>query len=51
LKLGAYKGVTPATMASLALKDWADKGGSISNLTLTGDMLTEIMGALGSKSK
>jgi SPFH domain / Band 7 family len=51
LKLGAYKDVTPATMASLALKDWADKGGSISNLTLTGDMLTEIMGALGSKSK
>lgn len=51
LKLGAYKGVTPATMASLALKDWADKGGSISNLTLTGDMLTEIMGALGNKSK
>jgi hypothetical protein len=51
LKLGAFKGVAPATMASLALKDWAEKGGSISNLTLTGDMLTEIMGALGAKSK
>jgi regulator of protease activity HflC (stomatin/prohibitin superfamily) len=51
LKLGAYKGVSPATMASLALKDWADKGGSISNLTLTGDMLTEVLTALGSKSK
>jgi hypothetical protein len=51
LKLGAYKGVAPATMASMALKDWAERGGSIGNLTLTGDMLTEIVGALGIKSK
>jgi regulator of protease activity HflC (stomatin/prohibitin superfamily) len=51
LKLAAFKGVAPATMASLALKDWAEKGGNISNLTLTGDMLTEIVSALGVKSK
>ncbi len=51
LKLAAYRGASASTLASLALKDWAERGGSIGNLTLTGDMLSEILGALGQKAK
>jgi SPFH domain / Band 7 family len=51
LKLGVFKGVAPSVMATMALKDWAERGGSISNLTVTGDMLTDIMAAFGAKAK
>jgi SPFH domain / Band 7 family len=51
VKLAVYKGMSPSSLASLALKDWAEKGGAIGNLTVTGDMLREIMGALGTKGK
>jgi SPFH domain / Band 7 family len=51
LKLGVFKGVAPSVMASMALKDWAERGGSVSNLTVTGDMLTDILAAFNTKAK
>jgi hypothetical protein len=51
LKLGVFKGVAPSIMATMALKEWAEKGGSVSNLTVTGDMLTDIMAAFTAKAK
>ena len=51
MKLNVYKDVAPAVMASLALRDWASGGGTVSNLTVTGDMLADILAGFARKSQ
>jgi hypothetical protein len=50
LKLAAYKGLPPQVLAILAAKEWAEKGGAISNLTITPDMLGELIGKFTKKA-
>lgn len=50
MKFAVYKAIDPTIMAILAAKEWAENGGSISNLTVTPDMLGEIAGKLLKKA-
>ena len=50
MKLRVYKDLPPSVMLSLALKDWASRGGTVSNLTVTGDMLADIMAAFAKQA-
>ncbi|MDP8997616.1 MAG: SPFH domain-containing protein [Pseudomonadota bacterium] len=50
LKLSSYKGIAPSFLAGIALKDWAEKGGTVGNLTLTGDMIGDIARFMSEKN-
>lgn len=43
MKLGAYGHLAPQALIGLALKDWASAGGSIGNLSVTPDMLGQLV--------
>ena len=44
LKLSPYGRLEPQVLIGLALKDWASAGGQIGNLTITPDMLGQLVG-------
>ena len=44
LKLSPYGELAPQVLIGLALKDWAQAGGQIGNLTITPDMLGQLVG-------
>jgi hypothetical protein len=50
LKMAVYKGLAPSVLAILAAKEWAERGGTISNLTVTPDMLGELIGKFTGKA-
>jgi hypothetical protein len=49
LKLAVYKSLDPTVMAIMAVKEWAEKGGAISNLTVTPDMIGDLIGKFTQK--
>ena len=44
LKLSPYGALAPQVLVGLALKEWAAGGGSIGNLSITPDMLSQLAG-------
>lgn len=44
LKLSPYSDLSPQVLIGLALKDWAQYGGQIGNLSITPDMLSQLAG-------
>lgn len=51
MKLSPYAQLPARTLAGLALRDWAQKGGSIDALTVTPDLLTNLVQVLGREAK
>jgi hypothetical protein len=49
LKLAVYKTLDPTVMAIMAAKEWAENGGAISNLTVTPDMICDLIGKFTQK--
>lgn len=43
MKMDVVRDLAPETVALLAFKAWAEKGGSVSNLTITPDMITSVL--------
>lgn len=49
LKLSPYGELAPQALVGLALKEWAANAGTIGNLSITPDMLGQIVGWIGGK--
>lgn len=48
IRFGLYKSLSPQALLGLALKDWAGGGGSIGNLSISPDLLTDLVKWVGS---
>lgn len=49
IRFGLYKELTPQALVGLALKEWAANAGTIDNLTITPDLLSNVVNWVGGK--
>ena len=49
-ELAVYNAASPQLLASLALRSWAEKGGSVGNISISPDMLTNVLSQLAGSS-
>ena len=47
IRFALYKSLTPQALVGLALKEWAASAGKIDNLTITPDLLANVVGWIG----
>lgn len=51
MKLAPYAELPARTLVGLALRDWAEGGGSVDSLTVTPDLVTQLVQALGREGR
>ena len=51
MKLAPYAELPARTLVGLALRDWAEHGGSVDALTITPDLVTQLVQALGREGR
>ncbi len=51
IRFGLYQNLTPQALVGLALKEWAANAGTIKNLTITPDLLANVVNWIGGAKK
>ncbi|MDH5360248.1 MAG: hypothetical protein OEX03_06775 [Gammaproteobacteria bacterium] len=49
IRFGLYKELSPQALVGLALKEWAANAGTIDNLTITPDLISNVVNWVGGK--